>query len=197
MLFFRNFETFSIFNTWLLTFAIKYYLTKTRIYPQYLPKIKRWIKSCWRFIIEREDYINKVNPEIMYNQYWGIRVNSFQVNLLRNPSEFIEESKWIHSGILVNSFWNPVNSLRNPCEFIEESKWIYWGIQVNSFQVNLLRNPSEFILSEFIEESEWIYWGIWVNLLRNPSEFIEESEWIYLGIWENLLRNLSEFMEES
>ena len=51
---------------------------------------------------------------------------------IENPSEFIEETKWIHWGIWVNLLWNP-------SEFIAESKWIYCGIQVN-----LLRNPREF-----------------------------------------------------
>ena len=60
------------------------------------------------------------------------------MNSYRKPSKFVEESYWIHWGILVNL-------LRNPSEFIEEFKWIHWGMR------------------EFIEESKWIHLGIWVH----------------------------------
>ena len=47
-------------------------------------------------------------------------------------------------------------SLRNPSEFIEESEWIHGRILVNSLRKSseFIKNLSEFIknLSEFIEE---------------------------------------------
>ena len=60
-----------------------------------------------------------------------------------------------------------MNSLRNPSESIEESKWIFWGIQVNllrnegihwGIQVNSFRNLSALLISiEFIL-FKWICW---------------------------------------
>ena len=84
------------------------------------------------------------------------------MNWLRNLREFIEEEKWIHWGILLNS-------LRNPSEFIEESEGIYWGIWVDS-----LRN-----MREFIEELKWINWVM-------EFEWIVDFYWICL-IQMNLL----------
>ena len=79
------------------------------------------------------------------------------VNSLRSPSEFIEESKWIHWGIRVNT-------LRNLSEFIEEFEWIHWGILGNCwFQLNLFNS------NETVELKE--YYNDWL-LARRPISLV-------------------------
>ena len=61
---------------------------------------------------------------------------------MRNPSEFIEESEWIHWEI-------SRNSLRNPSEFIEEFELIVDFNWICLIQMNLLNKKNTKMIKKF------------------------------------------------